>query len=403
MIKFMGRTSVKRTSLSLVRLLVAIGVMLPGITAAQIAFTKGATYPTVTYPVVVIMVDLNDDGRLDSVIARDPPSVGILMAQNEGTFGPIMSVAAGAYPVGLISGDFNGDYQTDLAAAISDNAISIFPGVGDGNFLAPLNLSYNASPSSIASSDIDADGVLDVVTTNRAGPDISIFKGNGDGTFQEPKSLFLNGPPWNAIPEGLAFVDLNHDEIQDLVVANGNGSAVTVLLGYPNGLFGQFTLMIAPGWYTTSVAAADLDEDGNPDIIVGNWDTTISVFLGNGEGNFGAPITYSTGPAITGGETNLATSDFNGDGHVDLAVSLGNEFRISFFEGRGDGSFHDVYNIPISEERSGANSIALADIDGNGRMDVLYVEGGQFGMDPKLSTLMNDIIFISNFSGGQVD
>ncbi len=86
------------------------------------------------------------------------------------------------------------------------------------------------------------------------------------------------------------------------------------------------------------VAVGDFNGDGFPDIAVGNDFNNISIFLGNGDGTFGAPTTYTLTFYVTG---TIAVADFNNDSKLDLAIVGGDTsgHGLAFMAGRGDGTF----------------------------------------------------------------
>jgi len=88
-----------------------------------------------------------------------------------------------------------------------------------------------------------------------------------------------------------------------------------VLLGKGNGTF-QRAVDYSTGSYPQSVAVADFNGDGKPDLAVSNVNGTVSVLLGNGDGAFQAAVNYGAGifPDF------VAVGDFDGDGKPDLAV-----------------------------------------------------------------------------------
>jgi hypothetical protein len=97
---------------------------------------------------------------------------------------------------------------------------------------------------------------------------------------------------------------------------NGNGS-VGVLLGNGDGTFASIVNYASGGNSPLSVAVADVNGDGKPDIVVANYNYGVGILLGNGDGTFRAPLIYSTG-----GNTpfSVAIADVNGDGKPDLVV-----------------------------------------------------------------------------------
>src|SRR5215204_5049967 len=113
--------------------------------------------------------------------------------------------------------------------------------------------------------------------------------------------------------------------------------------------------------------AADLNGDGILD-LAGTGLNSAAVMLGNGDGTFRARVNYSAG----GQTQDLAAGDFNGDGRVDLVVSLSDTaFSLSLLTGNGDGTF----NAPVNFDNTGAQedspAVVATDLDNDGRLDVV--------------------------------
>src|SRR5262249_21944804 len=139
--------------------------------------------------------------------------------------------------------------------------------------------------------------------------------GNGNGTFA-PAAAY----PVPHFPTSVAIADLNGDGRPDLVVTGGIANAtnnVSVLLGNGDGTFiGGASYTAGSGVF--SVVVCDLNGDGRPDIVTANYGaTSVSVLLGNGNGTFASPVNYYAGSA----PFSLAAADLNGDGKLDLAVA----------------------------------------------------------------------------------
>jgi hypothetical protein len=101
------------------------------------------------------------------------------------------------------------------------------------------------------------------------GNTVSVLLGNGDGSLQ-PQQTFAAGFGFRGPgPRSVAVADLNGDGKPDLVVANTIDSTVSVLLGNGHGSF-QPQQMYAVGTYPDAVAVADLNGDGKPDLVVAN-------------------------------------------------------------------------------------------------------------------------------------
>ena len=127
----------------------------------------------------------------------------------------------------------------------------------------------------------------------------------------------------------MAVADVNGDGKPDLLVTNEcssgctNGS-VSVLLGNGDGTFQTAVSYGSGGEYALSVAVADVNGDGKPDMLVANdcasgcTNGLVSVLLGNGDGTFQTAVSYSSGGVDAWA---VAVGDMNGDGKPDLVVA----------------------------------------------------------------------------------
>ncbi len=195
---------------------------------------------------------------------------------------------------------------------------------------------------------------------NEGSGTVSVLLGTGTGSFGAKTDFTIGGQPYS-----VAIADLNSDGKPDLAVANAN--TVSVLLGTGTGSFGaktDFETGIVPYW----VAIADLNGDGNPDLVVTNYNSnTVSVLLGTGTGSFGANTEFALGtqsnPAF------VAIADLNGDGKPDLAVANDASNTISVLLGTGTGSFGA--NTDFANANSGDPiAVAIADLNGDGKPDL---------------------------------
>ena len=124
-----------------------------------------------------------------------------------------------------------------------------------------------------------------------------------------------------SLPHSVAVADFNGDGKLDVVTANYGGNNVTVLLGNGSGGFTAAAgSPFAVGTNPQSVAAADINGDGRPDIITANsGSNTVTVLLGNGSGGFsaaeGSPFAAGTSPV------SVVAADFNPDGSSGIAIA----------------------------------------------------------------------------------
>jgi hypothetical protein len=170
-------------------------------------------------------------------------------------------------------------------------------------------------------------------------------------------------------PRSVAVADLNVDGKPDLVFANAVSNNVSVLLGNGNGTF-QNQLTFATGTSPFAVAVADVNGDGKPDLIVANsGSNSVSVLLGNGNGTFQPQVTFAAGS----GPRSVAVADLNGDGKPDIVVGNYSSNTVSVLLGTGTGSFSSQQTYATGSQ---PRSIAIADVNIDGRPDLIVANHG---------------------------
>lgn len=236
-----------------------------------------------------ILGDFDGDGLLDVALIIDGGGgIAILLGEGDGRFGPatVFQAGEGFEPADAIAVDLNHDGILDLAVISPDLAVLL--GNGDGSFQPSTDYRTPPGPFRIVSADFNRDGKVDLAVASftpgnfaEGGP-VSIYFGRGDGTFppridyvvlpaQRP---FITAPvPFG--PQGIVAGDFNQDGISDLAF----GSPFSTLTG---NRFGDYfgTEFAAARTEITSMAVADFNLDGKPDVVAIYADTDIiSVFL----------------------------------------------------------------------------------------------------------------------------
>jgi len=161
-------------------------------------------------------------------------------------------------------------------------------------------------------------------------------------------------------PNAVAVADLNGDGKPDIVAANSFVTTVSVFLGVGDGTFGAKT-DFPVGDYPQHLAIGDLDGDSKPDLVVAGWDH-VSRLLGNGDGGFDAPSSLDAGVH----SSFVAAIDVSGDDKLDVVTAHDAPPAVAVLLGHGDGTFAPFTDYPgFSPYR-----LALGDLNGDGWPDI---------------------------------
>jgi hypothetical protein len=326
---------------------------------------------------IAVAGDFDGDGKLDLAVdisqicngtCVGTNDIGILLGNGDGTFQAPSIALAGNGPIA--AADFNGDGKQDLVLE-SGNVLEIALGKGDGTF--PSIKSYELNPQGsgkgLAIADFNQDGKLDIAA------DSVVLLGNGDGTLQG-----WPAPVLPANPSAIATGDFDKSGTQDVAAilaipsVNTYTYAVDILLsdstGYPN-LAHSYALQQQP----QAIASADLNGDGNLDLVIAGNDPSTgdwgySVLLGNGDGSFQSPVPYLQSVDTPAGQVIVA--DFNNDHKPDIAIALGNS-NLAVLLGNGNGTFGPP-SYYFANGTSDDTIIMSADFNGDGNADLVAVD-----------------------------
>ena len=230
----------------------------------------------------------------------------------------------------LAVGDFDNDNHLDLIIVNywANDGIRLLRGNANGTFTAQTgtNPSICNGTSFIAVGDFNNDRQLDLVITDHYTGYMCVLFGNGTGYFGESTSFLTNC--YNS-PVPIVVNDFNNDSQLDVVVANSGGSTMKVFLGNDNGTLRE-EMKYSTGRYARPgmLMTGDYNTDGRLDIAFGNTGIpNVGVFFGIGNGTFFGRTTFST---VTHGMSSaMASSDFNSDGKLDLAIVEISQYNIT--------------------------------------------------------------------------
>ena len=370
-----------------------------GLTGQQLSVFAniGGTFPShADYVVggarspVLTMGDIDNDGRLDAIVIGTNPDVidtiGIAYGLASGGFGlavPYVSLSV----IGTAVADLNGDGKLDIVSFTSSGAHFLL-NQGNRNFSQPGRLSTGFLPYRVAVRDIDRDGADDIVvagTESGAG----VFFGDGHGGFA-PLNVQAGVGSLTTILVG----DVDGDGVPDVVFPGSYGMAAIVWLTHGR----NFTTLSAPMPQDAMVSAlVDLDHDGRRELVAVDRYGSMSVMKFRNNAFAGTP------PVQVGVPIGLATGDLNRDGNLDVFVAAEGGACTAFL-GDGNGGWSATLVSACD-----SSVIVLADIDGNGVLDLVTSNGinhgngdGTFG--PRVDVFTGTLIATRDFDGdGHLD
>ncbi|HLW87349.1 MAG TPA: FG-GAP-like repeat-containing protein [Terriglobales bacterium] len=267
--------------------------------------------------------------------------------------------------------------SSDIATATtaSVTVVSPAPGGGASNIVfLPVRepasfVSLNASGSETQYSPYDSvvgdfnnDGIQDMaVVTEGSSPEISILLGRGDGTFSQGSVYSLSGTS----PDSIFAADINNDGNLDLIVPDA-ARGLIILLGIGNGAFQPFVEYPAPEQLFYA-AIGDFNRDGALDVATGDPDG-YCVLLGNGNGTFQPANCVSV--SNQSDLVDIVAGDFNGDGNLDLAT-LSSCCGVVILLGNGNGTFQAAQTYSSG---GASSSLVTADFNGDGKLDLAIAD-----------------------------
>lgn len=363
--------------------------------------------------------DATGDGQPDIVTANQsgddpdfisPGSVSVLAGDGAGRFAAAQVLALGDRTLGraesVAVADITGDGHPDIVAGRPvDRILTLLAGDGAGGFAGPADVpGMGENPDPVAIADVTGDRRPDIITNVSLGTHemVAILPGDGAGHVGHwgnfDTRLQINA-------ESLVTEDLNGDGRPDVASVGttvDGRTGVAVQLGDGSGALAGPRYFDLDAESATGIASGDADADGVLDLLAvtrKGSDQAVAVLLGDGEGGFSGPRSYSVAVQSQAPHA-VAAGDFNGDGHLDIATAnvpfaclpgepdcsppeLGS---VSILLGNGRGGFGN--QIQIEGVARDPYSITAADATGDGHLDLIVPH---FGFDdPGLRLLAGD-------------
>jgi tetratricopeptide (TPR) repeat protein len=358
-------------------------------------------------PVAITSSDFRNLGVQDIAVVNEiDNTVTILQNQGLGVFlvvSPPISLGAARTTAPVIApsiasavlttSGFHDLVVTDPVA----NTVQVLLSNGDDTFKEATGspITVGQQPSSIVLGDFNADGIQDFVVTNFKDNTFSLFLGNNDGTFKQATGSPFALPTTATGPIAMTSADFNSDGNLDLAIANQTTNDVAILLGNGSGSFSLATgSPFTVGQSPVAIASTDLNLDSHPDLaIVNQVDNTVSVVLGNGDGTF---TSAPNSPLATGqAPTSVALADLNGDGVPDIVVTDPQTDSVSVFLGLGQGLFASAFELPAGTTPT---AILAASLSGATLPDVAITDNPS-GVAGQVTVVLSPASLFSNLSG----
>jgi len=341
------------------------------------------TVPTVANLCAAIDFDLNGKMDLISVVHNAEADIITLLQNNGGRYIARWKQAVGARFVNILSADMNNDGLPDIVGTTDESvyspyyrgAIRVFLSQGDGTFSETVTHAEVDYYSSLTVGDLDADGDEDLILGNKNHYtrvlSLKVFENDGSGLFDSAD--LLDPAPTN---KHLLLVDFDFDTALDLVLC---GKGLAILRNTRDGVFD--TPPIVPNTVHGFKVVADFDGDDYPDLALANPDdSTVSILLNNRNGGF-SPF-YQT--MISYQQYDFCASDFNADGHMDVAVySSYDTTALHLLLNSGNGTLLPLYSCSVSNY---GGPIQLAYMNDDSLPDVVVANWSE----DKLSVALND-------------
>ncbi len=264
--------------------------------------------------------------------------------------------------------------QTGRLIAYSDDTGNLFvvESNGGGTFGTPrlvedVTTAYDYTRG-VVLHDFNNDGFLDIVTGTGSTGDIYYYQNKADGTNTFAPKVKIGTITANSYIMDMTAADFNKDGNMDFVVSGNMYNQLSLFQGNGDGTFTQSNLAVPAGTnYFRGKTAADVDGDGNMDLIVATNGASLYLYRGNGDGTFKAPVQISTAGSDSYG---LVSSDFNGDGKIDLILNRSSLGDAYFLAGNGDGTFGAAVLVP-SLDTNNYTAFDTGDFNNDGLADVI--------------------------------
>ncbi len=394
----------------------------------------------------IVAVDINQDGLVDLVLGNRYKSNQVLLNKNTtpavSFHEPISLPGGNMDSISIVTADMNGDGIVDIIVGNGSypNGTSYQPNQllitkkstvdadwMNGDLSSQIEVitlpGGNMYTYSIAVGDFNNDGLPDIIVGNYLNAANQLILNNstatGDETipsFQEAIDLPTSSGGKELWTQSIVAADVNNDGLLDIVIGNSyshfenqqlliNNSTVTGPGTTPTF---ESPIDLPGGGYTgtISIVAADVNNDGYVDLVVGNQDKPNQLRINSGpaalesrDEKHGDIFKSSIDLPNSSGVNIAAAADVNGDGYIDLVMNSYGPNQVLINSGiydASDGSsifVSSAVEFPCSGD-SYTEAVAVADMDNDGHPDFIFGNGGNYPNKNQLLMNLGDGISV---------
>ncbi len=318
------------------------------------------------YPYFLTSGDLNGDGSRDAVVSAGTTGRAYpFLGDGAGDFTAVTSTAAGSYPYYCTAADLDRDGYDDVVMTSSAGGINVLYSSAAGTLSAPAYHSTGSGVRQVAAADLDGDGWTDLVVANEYADTVSVLLNDGNGDLIPAGDL----EGWLGT-YGVAVGDFNLDGRPDVV--SGGYDGVEIFMGNGSGSFRYGVTVSTDAYSVEYLTVADFNNDGRLDVAAAQYWDPIAILLGKGNGEF---VEVLTGEEVGGG---LQAADMDRDGNTDLIIP-----GFGVMPGNGDGTFATTLKYLL---RGGASAAVVDDVNSDSYWDVLLLEDESYSFSVALGT-----------------